>query len=403
MRDPLGFVDGLRRRWGRYARFRIGPDPFVLVSDPAGISEVFVERHRELLKGPGYDGVRVVLGSGLLTSEGELWQQRRRLAQPSFRPEALAAFEAEVVAAVDAAHERWAVAGRPLDLQREMAGLTLDVVGRTLFGRPFADRIEPLAEAIDAGLAFAWTWGNDPVRLPLWMPTPSRWRLARARRTLAGIAAEARAGAAPGTFARTLVDAEAEGRVDAAGVADEVTTMLLAGHETSASALVFAFALLNRDRAWKDAVRRGGHGRGSPAAAAWCETLRLRPPSWFLERRGEQPFEVGGYEVPVGTTVAVSPWVVHRDPELWPRPEVFDPGRFPDGAPSREQRGAWFPFGSGPRTCIGMRLANLEAAIVLSRTLERFDLVPEDPEPTPVARITLRPTRYRVRFVPRSR
>ncbi|MEQ1508678.1 MAG: cytochrome P450, partial [Myxococcota bacterium] len=330
VRDPLGFMSELHRVHGPYARFSVGPDRYLAVAHPDALRHVFVDHADRYVKGAGFDGIRQVLRSGLLTSDGERWLTRRKLAQPSFAPDRLAASIPAIDAAIAAAHDQWEAAAE-IDLYEALVALTVDVVGRTLFAAPLADRVPAMRQATTDAMAFAWSYANEPVRLPLWLPTPGRLRFRRAMATLDALAGELADG--PSELLRALA---VEGP-DA--VRDELLTMLLAGHETTAATLTFAFAavlprrdLVERLAADGDALPAaptpGEIHRMTTSAAVFYETLRLWPAVWFIERRAVAADEVAGHPVPAGGQVGVSPWAIHRDPARWPDPERFDPDRF---------------------------------------------------------------------------
>jgi enediyne biosynthesis protein E7 len=406
VRDPLGFVERLHRDHGPSARFALGPDRYLMVSEPDALQHVFIDRHTDYVKGGGYDGVRLVLRTGLLASDGEAWKARRQVTQPLFRPDRLARYVGAIDEAVAAAHRRWEARGE-IDLYAELVAITIDVVGRTLLGGPLAHRAPEVSEALEVAIAFAWSYGNEPVRLPTWLPTPGRRRFWRSLAALDAIATEAAAQGGDGDLVSVLLG----GGVDADGRRDEAVDLLLAGHETTATALTFAISavllrpdLVERLRA-EILPATPAHADVQAlglAASVLYESLRLWPPVWFFERRAAVDDVVAGFPVPAGTMVGAAPWAIQRHPDVWPDPTRFDPDRFASGPPSREARFRWMPFSLGPRTCVGMRLAILEAQIVLARTFQRFELVPLGPPPVPVARLTLRPSPgTRVRVVPR--
>lgn len=399
-RDPLGFVAGLARDHGRFARFRIGPYRHVLVGELDGIHHVLVDQHRKYVKGRGYDGVRLVFRSGLLVSEGETWRERRRLIQPQFLRGRFERYAAAVADAIDAMHDRWVRRGDGwLDLHAEMVSLTLDVVGRTLLGRPLAEQAMRVGHALTVLGRFGNDYGNAVVRAPLSWPLPSHERFRSALATLDDVVARLPRDGADDLVA-ALEHARASGRLPEDGVRDELVTTLAAGHETTATALVFAFASLAAAPEWAARVRAEADAVGGRAsyeafptsAAVFHESLRLWPPVWFLERLAIEDDEVSGVPIPRGDTVAIAPWTVQRDPDLWPDPDRFDPTRFLDGLPTGERRLSFLAFGAGPRTCIGAQLATLEGQLAIAGTLRRFDLKlgPEGP-PRPVAELMLRP------------
>jgi cytochrome P450 len=400
-RDPIGFVERVARTYGPYASFRIGPMRYLLTSDPAGVRHVLVDAAFNYLKGPGYDGARLAIPKSSILLEGEAWKQRRRFVQPDFAPGRFLRYPRDVADAVDAMHERWdATPDGLVDLRAEMTLLTLDVIGRTVLGGSFGALAGPVVEALGTVLRFGNDYGNEVVHLPLWFPTRGRREFPRALARLREAVRE-RGHDGGDHLAARLRQAERDGTLPPDEVVDELVLMMAAGHETSATALTYAFALLGASPEWSARVAAEPDAPDAPRPAAdavFAEAVRLYPPLWFLERTAVEADEIGGYAVPAGGLVAVSPWVVHRDPERWPDPLRFDPGRFFE-RPAPDA-GSYLPFSAGPRVCTGIRLAQLEARLVLGRTLARYELLPVDPGvPRPVAELVLRPAGgFRVRF-----
>jgi enediyne biosynthesis protein E7 len=372
VRDPLGFMEGLQREHGDTARFSIGSDRYLLVSDPVGIRQVLVERHRNYIKGPGYDGVRLVMGEGMITSEGDAWQEQRRQAQPAFRRESIAAMAAIVEDEAElSANALAARVGQVVDVHRETVRFTLQVLGRVLFGASVPTAL--IAEVMPVLLDFANDHGNEPFHLPLWTPFPSHLRFGRARRRLDAavdaLIAARRVERGDDLLSRLMGE---EGEPSVRALRDRVITLLLAGHETTATSLAVALHALSQQPA--EAERCRSEAASPPqqrrrCAAVFLETLRLYPPVWIVERRALEDDVVGGEVVPAGTMVAVAPWVVHRDPRWWPDPLAFLPDRFDESEPDSL---TFLSFLVGPRGCIGKHLAMLEAAIFLPTVLQRL-------------------------------
>jgi len=430
-RDPREYYRQLVSRFGNIVCLRVGTKAFCLLNDAAHIEHVLKDNYRNYTKGPGYEMFRPFLGDGLLTSEGDLWRRQRTLMQPPFHHDAIARFGDTVTELAEEMLERWGGAvemGRPLDISAEMMQLTLAVVGRTLLGGDTsgcADEVRVAAAAIQrqAGEQLhSWLRLLDlllPTRRHLsfsigrLLPTASNRHFRGAVRMLDDIvyrliSERRRSGAAAKDLLGLLVQAgngETGRGMSDAQLRDEVMTMFLAGHETTAVALTWAFYLLDRHPEVESRLRQelaNVLGDRLPAFADLGrlpylerfinEVLRLYPPFWRLSRHAREDDTVGGYRIPADCVVLLSPWLTHRNPAYWADPERFDPDRFLPQPSAGRPRFAYFPFGGGPRICIGNAFALMESRLILARVLQRYRLRlvpghPVDVEP----RITLRP------------
>lgn len=398
---------------------RIGMLPVHLVSDPEHIREVLAVRHRDFHKGVGLQRARAIVGNGLLTSEDELHRRQRRLIQPAFHHQRIEEYAATMVACAGRTSERWhGLAGGPtaraaapprIDAHAEMMRLTLTIVARTLFGFDVEDRAAAIGRAMEACLALFQRIGTMPLAGVLeWLPLPGTIRYHRARRKLNAIvydmiherqAAAADSGDLISMLLRA-VDDETGARMSDTQLRDEVITLFLAGHETTADALAWSWLLL----AQHPAVEARLHEElasvlgARPATAAdvprlrytraiVAETLRLYPPAWIIGRRAIRDTEIGGYAIPAGAIVLVSPWVVHHDARWFAQPCRFEPERWLDGSEARRPRFSFFPFGGGPRICIGEQFAWTEAVLALATLARRWRL-----RPAPDLRVGLQPS-----------
>jgi len=429
--DPLSHFRGLTDRFGDVVFMRVGTKTFCLLNDPRHIEHVLKGNHRNYTKGPGYERFRPFVGDGLLTSDGELWRQQRKLVQPPFHHDAVARFAATVTELAEQMVQRWqaaAEAGQPLDIAAEMIRVTLGIVGRTLFGGEAGDRAD------DVQLAVAEIQHRTTEQLRSWLrlldlllpgrrhlsyeierglPTASNRRFRAAVRGLDDIvyrliAERRRSGATAKDLLGLLVQARDDETVHGMSdrlLRDEVMTMFLAGHETTAAALTWAFYVLDRQpdieaRLRDEMVRVLGDCPPDYAALGRLpylerflnEVLRLYPPLWQLSRHALGDDTFGGYRIPSGCVVLLCPWLTHRHPAYWPDPERFDPERFlPDAITSRP-RFAYFPFGGGPRVCIGNAFALMEARLILALVLQRYRLrLPAGHVVVVEPRISLRP------------
>lgn len=414
-RDPLA-VFAHARALGDVVRLPVpGRHPLFLLAGPAQVRHVLQDNHANYLRTPFHDRLKSVLGEGLLTSEGALWQRQRRLLQPAFRAERIRGFVAAMgtaAAELAAAWEAAAAAGRVLDVSREMSDLALGIVVRCMFGREARGGDVAIAEAVHE--AQDWVAKRFWSVLPDWterLPTPANRRFRRALGVLDGVvdrivAARLAAGEAGDDLLGMLLAAQAEagGALDARQVRDEVMTMLLAGHETSAAVLTWTWHLLGRHPEVADAMAEearlvlGGRALPGPedlarldlVRAVVQEAMRLYPPAAWFGRLAAAPDRIDGFAIPAGAILAVSPWLVQRDPRFWPDPERFDPGRFGPG--TRPAPYTWFPFGGGPRTCIGNHFAMTEMLAVLAVLVPRLRLRHASDAPVrPELLVTLRP------------
>lgn len=417
-RDQLGFVLRAREGCGDVSRFRFILLPAHLLAHPDHVKHVLVDNHRAYDKQTkGFQALRLVLGNGLLTSEGDFWRRQRRIAQPAFHKERIAAFGASMVRAAEDTARAWeavAKAGGTLDVAAEMMRLTLRIAGETLLSTDVTADAGAVGNAVGVLLTEANTRILQPVEVPLSLPT------ARNRRVIAALEAvesvvlrmieERRrmASGRPNDLLTMLMEARdeetGEGMTDRQ-LRDEVITIFLAGHETTANALSWTFYLLSLH---PGAARRmaaelhdvlGGRppevadlGRLPLTTAVLKESMRLYPPAWMIGRRALEGDTISGFDIPRDSLVFVSPWVTHRHPAFWPNPEGFDPERFLPERAADIPRYAYFPFGAGPRLCIGQGFAMIEAVLLLATLAQRFrlDLVPGHrvvPQPS----ITLRP------------
>ena len=412
-RNAVQFFSRLQAEYGDVVGIRLGPFPVFLVSHPDGVRHVISANDRNYGRGRFYENFKLFFGRGLLTTDGEEWKSHRRVTQPAFLRQVIASSGPHVVAATEDMLFRWRVsarAGDPVDALHESMQLTLGSLSRTLFGIDVSPNSEPVQAALDFGLGAMYNSGSPTDALPSWVPTPRNRGIARHRRVLRAmvdrIIAEHREQEATVDLVALLERAAADdpGAWSAQDLQDEVSTIFLAGQETTAMALCWLLYLVGghpevreRLRAEVDAVpdddlaAAGEEGRLPYTRAVIDETLRLYPPVWLYPRDAIGDDEIGGYRVPAGSSVIVSPWVTHRRPDLWDRPEEFRPERFL-GA-ERRHRFAYFPFGGGPRQCIGSHMALQELQIMLAMIVREFHWELQGPSTLEVGArmISLRP------------
>lgn len=426
-RDPLGYSLELRERYGPIVRM---PFPFLdayLVASPTGVRRVLQDNDERYGRATrGVESLRGTLGNGLLTTTGDFWRRQRRIAQPAFHRARIAGFAATMASAADELVARWeAIAGRdePVDLVPELLRVTLQILGRCLFGRELGTEAPIVGDALEVVLRR--TIGRAqasfvlPAGLAVALNRPFRRAMRDLDRIVLGLIEERRREGTEGRgdLLSMLIDARDDGGVGMTDqqLRDEVMTLFLAGHETTAMSLGWTFVLLSQNPLARRALtaeldRQLGTGPATPEVLLGLpyvrmvleESMRVYPPAWIVTRSVEQDDELDGFALRKGSLVLLSPWVTHRDPSLWPNPEGFDPQRFAPDAPERP-RYAYFPFGGGPHLCIGAPFAMMEAQIVLATIARRYDLdlVPGQ-HITPEPLVTLRPKpRVLVRVRPR--
>ena len=420
-RDQLGFYVRCRREHGDVVPIRLGPRRALLIYHPDAIEDVLVARNRDFIKSPGVRMLRGLLGEGLVVSEGDLWLRQRRLMQPAFHRQRVAAY-GEVMATYAARRAAGWTGGAVVDVHHEMMELTRDIVAKTLFDADVSGQAEDLTAASQVLMEeFGRRLGSLRVYLPFWLPTPANLRLWRARRHLDAvvyrmIADRRRHAQDRGDLLSILLEAEDAddgGRMTDRQVRDEVMTLFMAGHETTAVAMSWTWYLLAQhpeaEARLFDELRTTLGGRAPTvtdlpalryAEQVVTESMRLYPPAYGVGRQAVKATEVAGHEIPPGEIVIVPIWAVHRDPRWFDDPEEFRPERWAGAAARRLPRFAYFPFGGGPRQCIGNAFAMMEAILILATIAQRFRLVmlPGPPvKPTPY--VTLRPERgIRVRL-----
>lgn len=416
-------------RYGDVVYLRsFGPIRYYVISNPLDIERVLRTNQRNYTK-PKMIRRRfgLLLGEGLFTSEGVHWLRQRRLAQPAFHRQRIATLAGYMTAAAEACGETWEAseqAAEPLDVVTHMMSLTLRVVGEALLGTDPNDRAHIIRNSFEEALGYLNHRLRADVPVPLWVPTSRNRGFRRARATLdreiLAIIGERRlSGGDTGDLLSMLMgtrDEETGEGMSDRELRDELITILLAGHETSAVALSWVWYVLSQypdvEARLHSEVDRVLGGRvpiveDLPSLVyTRCvieETLRLYPPAWVLVRQSKGEDELGGYRLPGGSLVVIYPYVTHRHPSYWQDPERFDPERFSPEYKDCRPQFAYFPFGGGPRQCIGSSFALMEAQLVVATLAQRFSLrlVPDHPVETQPM-VTLRP-RYGLRMTVQAR
>lgn len=416
-RNRLEVMSQVTARYGDAVRLPLGPKTLYFFNHPDHAKHVLAENPGNYHKGIGLIHARRTLGDGLLTSEGELWHKQRKVIQPVFQPRRLARQAGAVAEEAERMAERLArsVGEGPVDIRHEMTELTLGVLGRTLLDADLSE-YAGIGDAFEAVQDQAIFEMMSLGAVPPWVPLPRQLRFRRARGQLQDVVDRLvahRRSQPGGTEGRDdvvsrLIEStslEADPAVARQRMRDELVTLLLAGHETTASTLTWAFHLLDGhhevwERVHAEAVEVLGDRlpryedvtRLRYTAMVIDEVMRLYPPVWLLPRIAQDEDVVGGFHVPAGADLVLCPYTLHRHPEFWDRPDRFDPDRFHPDRPLDRPRYAFIPFGAGPRFCVGNNLGLMEAVFVLACVARRLRLstVPDHrvvPEPMLTLRV----------------
>ncbi|MFE0641672.1 cytochrome P450 [Streptomyces sp. NPDC058877] len=415
-RDRLAVMSSVAAAYGDAVRLPLGPKTLFFFNHPDHAKHVLTDNHTNYHKGIGLVHARRALGDGLLTSEGELWRSQRKTIQPVFQAKRIArqtGVIAEEAAKLVARLRAREAGGVLVDVREAMTGLTLGVLGRALLDADL-DAFDSIGESFEAVQNQAIFEMMSLSTVPAWLPLARQRRFRRARadldRIVAHLAAERAAHPSEDgdDVLSRLIESTRREKDPATGrrrMRDELVTLLLAGHETTASTLSWAFHLLDEHPLVQERVREEVTevlGDRSPTmedlhrltytTMVIEEVMRLYPPVWILPRAARESDEIGGFRVPAGADVLICPYTLHRHPAFWDAPERFDPERFaPDRAAGRH-RYAYVPFGAGPRFCIGSSLGMLETTVVLATVVRELRLskapgYPVRPEPMLTLRV----------------
>ncbi len=412
-RDTLAVLTRCAREYGDVAAVRFGLTRALVLSHPRLIEEVLVTNARNFRKHFGVRVLRASFGNGLLTSEGEFWLRQRRLISPAFGRERVAAYAPVMVGLADRLTSAWRD-GEVRDVHADMTRLTLEIIARVVFGANVGEQAVAVGEAIAVLADGAVKRLNSIFRLPHVIPTPANLRRRRAGARLDAILydiirkrRESKEGGDDllGVLVRAC-DEDDGSRMTDRQLRDEAFTLFVAGHDTTALTLTWGLYLLahHPDAARALEAELDGVLAGRAPAAGDLprlrftegvvrEVMRLYPSAYAIGRQAIAPCEVGGYPLPAGGTVIMSQWVVHRDPRWYDEPERFRPERWADGLERRLPKCAYFPFGGGPRVCVGNHFALMEAALVLASVVRNWRVsVPAGEAPVrPGPMVTLRP------------
>lgn len=413
---PLKFLDRCVREYGDFVPLRIGMKKILLVSDPDAIEEVLITKSREFIKHFGLQQTKQLLGNGLLNSEGEFWLRQRRLAQPAFHRDRIQQYGRDMIDHARRMLAGWKDGDRR-DLVVEMMELTLKIAAKTLFDAEETGDAAVIRDQLAMSIRLFNERFISLIRMPLGWPTPRNLKMRAVTRRLDEIIRkyiERRRCEGVGDrhdLLSLLLHARDEAG-DGTGMTDkqlrdEVMTLFLAGQETTALALSWTWYLLAehpevenkliaelRDALGDRPLTVEDVPRLKYAEAVMFESMRLHPPAYILGREAIRDTTVGGHRVPKGWTVFMAQSVLHRDPRWWDQPNEFRPERWLDGSTKDLPKFAYFPFGGGPRVCIGNTFAMMETIVVLAEVARRFHFERTESAPLePVPSITVRPSR----------
>jgi cytochrome P450 len=416
LRDPLAFLRAMPAQYGDVVRVALGPMEVTLVSHPDLVEDILVTRNRLWQKDAFMQNLRPVLGEGLLSSEGDFWRRQRRLAQPAFHRDRIAAYAGIMVEYAARLAGTWRD-GEVRDVHKDMMRLTLEIVAKTLFGAHVGDHAEEVGEALEDIL----TVFADPLQIFIpgyrHLPLPSRRRFDRAVKRLDAIIysvieqrRKSGAGETVDLLSMLLHAQDEDGsRMSDKQLRDECMTLFLAGHETTALALSWTWLLLSQHPEVDAKLAHELHTvlDDRPATLAdvpnlkytahvVAEAMRMYPPAWSMGREAREDVvlthEGREYLVPKGSQVWFAPWPMQRDARWFPRPDEFRPERWEGDFGKTLHKYAYFPFGGGPRFCIGQAFAQMEAVLLLATLARAFraEVLPR-PKAIPQPSVTLRP------------
>jgi cytochrome P450 len=412
-RDPLKFLINVAREYPDVAHFKLGPQHTFLLSHPDYIQNVLVAHDWNFVKGRGLERAKKVLGKGLLTSEGNFHRRQRRLSQPAFHRQRIASYAETMAEYAVRRRKQWAE-GETRDISQEMMSLTLAIVAKTLFDADLETEAREIGQALSEVLELFSTFTSPLTEVLDKLPLPKNRRAQQAKmrldETIYRIIEERRANSEDRGDLLSMLMMAQDTENDGGGMSDEqlrdeLMTLFLAGHETTANALTWTWYLLSQNpeaeaKLWAelDSTLEGRSpsfddvARLTYTEMAFAEAMRLYPPVWVMGRRAVSSYKIGKYYAPAGSIMLLSQYVAHHDERFYPEPDKFDPERWTPEARAARPRYSYFPFGGGSRMCIGEQFAWMEGILIIASIAQkwRLRLVPDHPvKMQPL--ITLRP------------
>ncbi|MGD0401885.1 MAG: cytochrome P450 [Candidatus Acidiferrales bacterium] len=412
--DPLGTLQSIARGYGDIVRIPIGSDDRIFLNHPDYIEQVNVIQQSKFHKSKlTKDVTGRLLGEGLLISEGDFWRRQRRLAQPAFQRNRINEYAATMVESAEVQIRKWRD-GEERDIAQEMMAISLETAVRTLFGTTLPGEALQVGRSLDFLVRYSLRKARFPIKVPESWPTPANRRARRETKFLDSLVYRiiderkelGNTGERKDLLSLLMSAMDEDGsQMTPKQLRDETMTLFLAGHETTALTLAWTWYLLSKNPAAEARLHEelrdvlGGRapaiadlGRLPYLLAVVNEVLRLYPPAYILARTSIAPCTIGGYDFPTGSTIIFSQWVMQRDGRFFDDPEAFRPERWLDGLEDRLPAGAYFPFGDGPRRCIGQNFALMEAVLVIATIAQKFQLqLVAGQKIVPEALVTLRP------------
>jgi cytochrome P450 len=416
-RGPIQMILDLQRQFGDVARNRLGPYMTHTLVHPDGAEHVLKNNHENYVRGRFYENFKLFFGEGLLTLDGKSWFQHRRITQPLFHKRRIEKMAGTMVDCTEVMLREWDNRRErtALDLLPDMIKVSLAVLSRVMFNVDVSGDTKEICPPLELAIRAMMPQTDLYRMLPRWVPTPYNRRVSRGRQTLdrviARVIEERRTLSVQDDDLISMLlgarDADTGKGMENQEIYDEIRTILMAGHETTATGLGWTFYALSQHpevrRRLRDELERVLAGR-TPTLADLSnlpylrqvidESLRVYPPIWGYTRDAIKDDEIGGYHIPGGSTVFLCPFATHRHPEFWSNPDAFDPERFAPGADANRPRYAYFPFGGGPRQCIGLHMAIMQMQIVVAMVTQRYDVDVVPGYPVEYGRlVSLRPLR----------
>ncbi|HXN20708.1 MAG TPA: cytochrome P450 [Candidatus Binatus sp.] len=394
LRDPLDTLQRIAREYGDIVTIPIVSDTRILLNHPDYIEQVTVIQQSKFHKSKlTKDVTGRLLGEGLLISEGGFWRRQRRLAQPAFQRNRINEYAAAMVESAEAHSRKWRDS-EERDIAQEMMALTLEIAVRTLFGTTLPGEARQVGQSLEFLMRYSLRRARSPFKVPDKWPTPSNRRAEREIQFLDSLVYRiiderkklGNTDEHNDLLSLLMVAMDEDGsQMTPKQLRDEIMTLFMAGHETTALTLSWAWYLLSKNPAAEtrlhEELRDVLAGRLPTIADLGSlpylrgvvnEVLRLYPPAYILARTAIAPCTIGGYDLPAGSTIILSQWVTHHDPRFFSDPDVFLPERWLDGLEDRLPAGAYFPFGDGPRRCIGQNFALMEVVLVMAAIAQKF-------------------------------
>lgn len=396
-KNPLQFLINLDKTNPESVHLKFLHLHVVHISDPKLIRDILQTNQKYYIKNLMYVHLKLLLGEGLVTSEGQLWKRQRKMIQPSFHKQHINNLFDEMLSCTNEMIKEWKVEaqqGGKIDFAPEMMKITLQIIAKTMLSADFKTE----AKSVGVSLTFLLKALEERVlrgiNLPLWVPTPANTEFKNKRKVLDTliyklISDRRKTGHQKGDLLDMLMESRYEDTGEAMPdnlLRDELMTIFLAGHETTAAALTWTFYLIAKHpevykKLKKEVKEVVGDGELTfqhlqqlkYTKACFNESMRLYPPVWVIGRRATEDNMMGDYLIKKDTTVLISPYIVHRHPDYWKNPEVFDPERWETEEVKKIDKFAYFPFAAGPRMCIGNNFALLEADIILTKVIQHFD------------------------------